>query len=59
MKTMCTNSFLIAVTLGLILNLIGGYTFLQTTPFIDIYTNTINQATGPIVGMILLIIGLI
>ena len=32
LKTMCTNSFLIAVTLGLILNLIGGYTFLQTTP---------------------------
>lgn len=31
--------------------------FYQTTPFIDIYTNTINQATGPIVGMILLIIG--
>lgn len=57
LKTMCTNSFLIAVALGLILNLIGGYTFLQTTPFIDIYTNTINQATGPIVGMILLIIG--
>lgn len=57
LKTMCTNSFLIVVTLGLILNLIGGYTFLQTTPFIDIYTNTINQATGPIVGMILLIIG--
>lgn len=57
LKTMCTSSFLIAVALGLILNLIGGYTFLQTTPFIDIYTNTINQATGPIVGMILLIIG--
>lgn len=57
LKTICTSSFLIAVTLGLILNLIGGYTFLQTTPFIDIYTNTINQATGPIVGMILLIIG--
>lgn len=57
LKTICTSSFLIAVALGLILNLIGGYTFLQTTPFIDIYTNTINQATGPIVGMILLIIG--
>lgn len=57
LKTMCTSSFLIAVALGLILNLIGGYTFLQTTPLIDIYTNTINQATGPIVGMILLIIG--
>lgn len=57
LKTICTSSFLIAVALGLILNLIEGYTFLQTTPFIDIYTNTINQATGPIVGMILLIIG--
>ena len=57
LKTICTSSFLIAVALGLILNLIGGYTFLQTTPLIDIYTNTINQATSPIVGMILLIIG--
>lgn len=57
LKTICTSSFLIAVALGLILNLIGGYTFLLTTPLIDIYTNTIHQATGPIVGMILLIIG--
>ena len=57
LKTICTSSFLIAVALGLILNLIGGYTFFHISPLIDIYTNTINQATGPIVGMILLIIG--
>ncbi len=57
MKTIFTNSFVIAVSLALILNFTGAYAYLSTTPFIDIYTNTISQATGPIVGMILFIIG--
>ncbi|WP_041138004.1 AEC family transporter [Beduini massiliensis] len=57
MKTILTNSFVIAVSLALILNLTGVYAFFCTTPFIDIYTNTVSQATGPIVGMILFIIG--
>ena len=30
---------------------------LAQTPFIDVYTNTINMITGPIIGMILFIIG--
>ena len=56
-KTILTNSFVIAVCLALILNLTGFYTYLSHTPFIDVYTNTMTQATAPIVGMILLIIG--
>lgn len=56
-KTILTNSFVIAVCLALILNITGFYTYLSHTPFIDVYTNTMTQATAPIVGMILLIIG--
>lgn len=56
-KTIFTNSFVIAVILALVLNFTGFYMYLSTTPFIDIYTNTITQTTGPIVGMILFIIG--
>lgn len=57
LKTIFTNSFVIAVILALILNLTGCYQFLSASPFIDVYTNTMNQVTAPIVGMILLIIG--
>ena len=57
LKTIFTNSFVIAVTLALILNLSGFYNFLSQTPFINVYTSTITQATAPIVGMILFIIG--
>ena len=57
LKTIFTNSFVIAVTLALILNLSGFYNYLSQTPFINVYTSTITQATGPIVGMILFIIG--
>jgi hypothetical protein len=56
-KQIFTNSFVLAVILALILNLSGAYHLLETTSFIDIYTNTISQATAPIVGMILFIIG--
>lgn len=57
LKTIFTNSFVIAVFLGLILNISGFYNYLSHSAFIDIYTNTINQVTAPIVGMILFIIG--
>lgn len=43
--------------LGLVLNLLGVYDLLSQTTFIDLYTNTIQQATAPIVSLILLIIG--
>lgn len=56
-KTIFSNSFVIAVILGLVLNLIGFYDLMASSAFIDIYTNTINMATGPIIGMILFIIG--
>ena len=57
LKTLFTNSFVIAVMLGLVLNLLGVYNMLSQTAFIDVYTNTIQQATAPIVSLILLIIG--
>lgn len=42
--------------LGLVLNLLGAYDMLSQTAFIDVYTNTIQQATALIVSLILLII---
>ena len=50
LKTIFTNSFVIAVMLGIVLNLLGVYDLLS-------HTNTIQQATAPIVSLILLIIG--
>lgn len=52
-----SNSFVIAVILGVGLNLLGFYDMLSNSMFIDVYTNTISTVTGPIVGMILFIIG--
>lgn len=57
LKTIFSNSFVIAVILGVILNLLGVYNLLSQTAFMDVYTNTIQQATAPIVSLILLIIG--
>lgn len=56
-KNIFSNSFVIAVILGLGLNVLGGYQFLQSTQFIDVFTGTIAQATSPIIGMILFILG--
>ena len=56
-KTIFSNSFVIAVILGLGLNLLGFYNMLSNTILIDVYTNTITMVTGPIVGLILFIIG--
>lgn len=57
LKTIFTNSFVIAVMLGIVLNVLGVYDLLYQSAFIDVYTNTIQQATAPIVSLILLIIG--
>ena len=57
LKTIFTNSFVIAVMLGIVLNVLGVYDLLCKSAFIDVYTNTIQQATAPIVSLILLIIG--
>ena len=57
LKKIFTNSFVIAVILGLALNLTGIYQMLSNSAFLDIYTNTMTTATSPIMGMILFIIG--
>ena len=41
----------------LVLNLSGGYRLLAASPFFELYTGVVNQATAPIVGMILFILG--
>ena len=51
MKTIFTNSFVIAVILGLGLNLLGTYNFLSNSSYLGIYSNTITQVTAPIVGV--------
>lgn len=56
-KNIFSNSFVLAVILGLTLNLTGVYTMLQQTPFFELYTSTVDRATSPIVGMILFILG--
>lgn len=56
-KKIFSNSFVIAVGLGLILNFTGVYTILSQTSLIHLYTNTVSTATAPIMGMILFIIG--
>lgn len=57
MKNIFSNSFVVAVILGLVLNLSGGYRLLAASPFFELYTGVVNQATAPIVGMILFILG--
>lgn len=57
LKNIFTNSFVIAVILGLMLNVTGVYQFIQTTSLFEVYTGTISQATSPIIGMILFILG--
>ena len=57
LKKIFSNSFVIAVILGLVLNLTGFYNYLMTTSLGSVYTKTISQATAPIVGMVLFIIG--
>lgn len=56
-KNIVTNPFVLAVVLGLGLNVLGGYQYLQSTALLDIYTGIMNQATSPIIGMILFILG--
>ncbi|MFQ6792303.1 MAG: AEC family transporter [Thomasclavelia sp.] len=56
-KDIFTNSFVIAVILGLGLNLTGVYGMLLESQFGAMITNTLSQATTPIVSMILFILG--
>lgn len=56
-KKIFSNSFVIAVILGLLLNFLGVYNLILQSELNEIYTNVISMATAPIVGMILFIIG--
>lgn len=47
LKTIFTNSFVITVMLGIILNVLGVYDMFCQAAFIDVYTNTIQQAIAP------------
>ena len=57
LKKILSNSFVIAVALGLLLNFTGCYNYLMTTSFGTVYTKSIAQVTAPIVSMILFVIG--
>lgn len=56
-KNIFTNSFVIAVLVGLFLNFTGIYNILLASQFGEMITNTLSQATTPIVSMILFILG--
>lgn len=56
-KSIFTNSFVIAVLAGLVFNLTGLYQWIVDSPFGPAWTATLDEATGPIVGMILFILG--
>ena len=52
-----TNTFVIAVILGLFMNFTGLYELLLASSFGDMISTTINQVTAPIIPMILFILG--
>lgn len=56
-KGIFTNSFVIAVILGLLLNLTGLYGAIVASPFGDAWTSTISMVTSPIVALILFCLG--
>ena len=56
-KNILSNSFVIAVLLGLALNFTGIYGSLMASSFGEAITACLQQATNPIVGMILFILG--
>ena len=56
-KSIFTNTFVIAVILGLFMNFSGLYELLLASSFGDMISTTINQVTAPIIPMILFILG--
>lgn len=57
LKQIFTNSFVIMVIIGCVLNFTGIYSAVLTTPFGEVVTGILDQATTPIVSMILFLIG--
>lgn len=56
-RNIITNPFIIAVALGLLLNLTGLYGLIVSSPFGPAWTGTISMATSPIVALILFCLG--
>ena len=52
-----TNSFVLAVFTGLLLNVSGIYLWLEQSAFFTLYSQTISMATGSLTGLILFAIG--
>ena len=56
-RNIVTNPFIIAVTLGLLLNLTGLYGLIVGSSFGPAFTGTLSMATSPIVALILFCLG--
>lgn len=56
-KKTITNPFVLAVFLGLLLNLSGVYSWLEQSTFFALYTQTISMSTGSLTGLLLFTIG--
>ena len=57
LKSIVTSPFIIAVTLGLVLNLTGVFGLIVASPFGPAWTATLSMATSPIVALILFCLG--
>ncbi len=55
--TIITNNFVIAVTLGLLLNLTGFYAWFVTCPIFDAYDGAMEFMTGGLSGLLLFLLG--
>ncbi|MBR1391018.1 MAG: AEC family transporter [Lachnospiraceae bacterium] len=56
-KNIFTNSFVIAVIAGLLMNFTGAYAAIMHSAAATLVTDTLSQATAPIVGVILFVLG--
>lgn len=57
LKNIFTNSFVLAVILGVLANLLGLYGIMESIEVVNLYNNTINAVLAPITGIILFTLG--
>ena len=51
LKNIFTNSFVLAVILGVLANLLGLYGIMESIEVVNLYNNTINAVLAPITGI--------
>ncbi len=56
-REVVSHPFVIAILLGLVFNFSGLYSWLIQSPFAPLYSGIMSTATGPILGMILFVLG--